>query len=162
MPFIPRSSGDSVLTSDDETAVSVTTVTFPFGNASFIKLYVSIELAFYNIMLCIMRSVSFQVGSNGIISFGSVFNDYSNIAYTSSLPKKYLVAPFWNDIDISNGGTISYEIFDSGYYLEQVNAYIQRQRHNTFQGTWMMNVYYKQVAPFVGLGSSEVNDNTLL
>ena len=65
---------------------------------------------------------------------------------------------------ILNNGTISYGIFDSGYYLEQVNAYIQRQRQNTFQGTWMMNAYYKEVAPFMGSGfsSSEVNDITLL
>ena len=58
------------------------------------------------------------------------------------------MAPFWDDINIDDGGTISYETFESGYYLEQVNAYIQRQRQNTFQGTWMINVYYKEVAPY--------------
>ena len=58
------------------------------------------------------------------------------------------MAPFWDDINIDDGGTISYETFESGYYLEQVNAYIQRQRQNAFQGTWMMNVYYKEVAPY--------------
>ena len=57
------------------------------------------------------------------------------------------MAPFWDDIDTRKGGTISYETFESGYYLEQVNAYIQGQRQNTFQGTWMINVYYKEVAP---------------
>ena len=67
------------------------------------------------------------------------------------------MAPFWDDIDTRKGGTISYETFESGYYLEQVNAYIQRQRQNTFQGTWMMNVYYKEVAPpFSGSGSGDI------
>ena len=66
------------------------------------------------------------------------------------------MAPFWDHIDIGRSGTISYETFESGYYLEQVNAYIQRQRQNTFQGTWMMNVYYKEVAPYSGSG--KVND----
>ena len=61
------------------------------------------------------------------------------------------MAPFWDDIDTRKGVTISHETFQSGYYLEQVNAYIQRQRQNTFQGTWMMNVYYKEVAPFYAI-----------
>ena len=83
------------------------------------------------------------------------------MAFTSSFTGRYLVAPFWDYIYIGRSGTISYETFESGYYLEQVNAYIQRQRQNTFQGTWMINVYYKEVA----IGSfflGEVNDNTLL
>ena len=78
------------------------------------------------------------------------------MAFTSSFTGRYLVAPFWDNIYLDRSGTISYETFESGYYLEQVNAYIQRQRQNTFQGTWMMNVYYKEVASrFV---SGEVND----
>ena len=87
------------------------------------------------------------------------------------------MAPFWGHIDTRRGGTLSHETFESGYYLEQVNAYIQRRRQNTFQGTWMMNVYYKEVAPFyatsfsgsgsgVSDGSGEVSgcnvyDNTI-
>ena len=84
------------------------------------------------------------------------------MAFTSSFTGRYLVAPFWDATDIDRSGTISYETFESGYYLEQVNAYIQRQRQNTFQGTWMINVYYKEVAHFFSFVSGEVNDNTLL
>ena len=72
------------------------------------------------------------------------------------------MAPFWDSIKLGRSGTVSYETFESGYYLEQVNAYIQRQRQNTFQGTWMMNVYYKEVASVFSHVSGEVNDNTLL
>ena len=83
------------------------------------------------------------------------------------------MAPLWDDIDIGRSGTVSYETFESGYYLEQVNAYIQRQRQNIFQGTWMMTVYYKEVAPFyatpfsgsgsgVSDGSGEVSGSTLI
>ena len=68
--------------------------------------------------------------------------------FTSFFTGRYLVAPFWDCIDLNDAGTISFEIFKSGdYYLEQVNAYIQRERQNIFQGTWMMNVYYRGVAP---------------
>ena len=93
-----------------------------------------------------------QIGSNGIISFGDVYNPHVNAEFTNSLLGKYRVAPFWDDINTEDGGTISYETFESGYYLEQVNAYIQRQRQNTFQGTWMINVYYKEVAPYSDSG----------
>ena len=56
------------------------------------------------------------------------------------------MAPFWDGIDIRSAGSISYGIFESdSYYLEQVNVYIRRERQNIFQGTWMMNVYYKEV-----------------
>lgn len=93
-----------------------------------------------------------QVSTNGIISFGSANSDYLNEAFTSSFTGQYLVAPFWDDMNISNGGTISYETFESGYYLEMVNAYIQRKLPTNFEGTWMMNVYYKEVRPFSGTG----------
>ena len=89
-----------------------------------------------------------QVGSNGILSFGGVYNNATNEKFTRFLTGKHLVAPFWDNINTGNGGTISYETFESGYYLEQVSAYIQRQRQNAFHGTWMMNVYYKEVAPY--------------
>ena len=88
----------------------------------------------------------FQVGSNGIISFGSLYNDDRNMIFTTSFTGKYLVAPFWDSSYVNSAGSISYGIFESGdYYLEQVNTYIQRERQNIFQGTWMMNVYYREV-----------------
>ena len=80
------------------------------------------------------------------------YNSAENEEFTTLLTGEYLVAPFWDDVNIDDGGTISYETFESGYYLEQVNAYIQRERQNTFQGTWMMNVYYKEVAPYFESG----------
>ena len=91
------------------------------------------------------------MGSNGIISLGNTYNPYTNSKFPGS-SGYYLLAPFWDDIDIADGGTISYETFQSGYFLEQVNAYIQRQRPTAFNGTWMMSVYYKEVQPYSGTG----------
>ena len=68
------------------------------------------------------------------------------------------MAPFWDDINLNSGGIISYETFESGYYLEQVNTFIQRQRLTSFNGTWMMNVYYQEVAPFSGSGEVNKSD----
>lgn len=67
------------------------------------------------------------------------------------------MAPFWDDVDIRfNTGDISYEIHESGYFLDQVNAFIQQKRLTDFEGTWMIVVFYNAVHPFFGLFSSEV------
>lgn len=99
-----------------------------------------------------MPNDKMQVGSNGIISFGtSAYNPVSNSAFPGPTGI-YLIAPYWDDININNGGTISYEAFESGYLLEQVNDFLQRRGLTDFEGTWMMVVYYDSVHPFTGTG----------
>ena len=68
----------------------------------------------------------------------------------TSTTNRYVIAPFWDDININRGGVISYETFESGYFIDQVNAFIQRERPSSFDGTWMMAAYYNKVAPFSG------------
>ena len=91
------------------------------------------------------------MGSNGILSFGTSYNPFSNSQFTST-SQNYLIAPFWDDINIVNGGTISYEIFESGYLLDQVNSFIRARRPTTFRGTWMLVAYYYEVQPYSGSG----------
>jgi len=69
------------------------------------------------------------------------------------------VAPFWDNINIagSDRGAISYETFESGYFLEQVNAFLQRKRPTSFEGTWMLVTYYNEVFPHSGTGEVCVN-----
>jgi len=69
------------------------------------------------------------------------------------------VAPFWDDVDISGGdqGEISYETFESGTFLEQVNAFLQKKRSTYFEGTWMLVAYYNAVFPYSGTGEVCVN-----
>ena len=67
------------------------------------------------------------------------------------------MAPFWDDVDIRfNTGQISYEIHESGYFLDQVNDFIVESRPVDFVGTWMMVAYYDAVHPFFGLFSPQV------
>ena len=87
------------------------------------------------------------MGTNGLLSFGIQYNSW----YSEEFPGHfigplYLVAPFWNDINIRGGnGKISYEIHQSGYFLQEVNTYLNRKRPSRFQGTWMAVVYYDAV-----------------
>ena len=99
---------------------------------------------------------SIQIGSNGIISFGSPYNPFLNEELP--VPDVYLVAPYWDDVDTRFGsGQISYEIHESGYFLEEVSEFIRRRRSAlTFTGTWMLIAYWDAVHPFFGIFSSQV------
>ena len=98
----------------------------------------------------------FQVGSNGIISFGnSSYNPFGNSVFP--ITGEYVVAPYWDDIDTRFGnGSISYEIHNSGFYLDQVNTFITRQRLSDFRGTWMAVIFYDSVRPYPAASSTEV------
>lgn len=96
-----------------------------------------------------------QVGTNGLLSFDAPYNSFSNQQFPIS--SRYLVAPFWDDVDIRGGrGEISYEIHTSGYYLDEVNTFLQRKRPSDFAGTWMAVIYYDAIHPYFGLSNPEV------
>ena len=93
-----------------------------------------------------------QVGTNGYITFGtSAFTEYSNTAFPGT-SGQYIVAGFWDDIDIRNGGSIRYEIFEDGYFLDEVNEYITKIRPTSFEGTWMLVSSFEKVEPYSGSG----------
>lgn len=110
----------------------------------------------------IIHILTLQIGTNGLLSFGSLYNAFGNQDFpgTSDISSRYLVAPFWDDIDISNDetGQISYEIYESGsYYLDQVNDFLLRKRPSNFSATWMSVAYWDSVRPFPGGTSTEVS-----
>ena len=97
-----------------------------------------------------------QIGTNGLLSFGSSYNSFFNQQFP--IGDRYLVAPFWDDADIRGGnGIISYEIHESGYFLDLVNNFLQRMRPSDFVGTWMGVVYWDAVHPYFGAFSPEVS-----
>ena len=103
------------------------------------------------------------MGTNGLLSFKTPYNSFSNQQFPGSttISSRYLVAPFWDDVDIVGGnGEISYEIHQSGYYLDEVNAFLQRKRPSEFEGTWMAVVYYDAVHPYIGSSNPEVYKST--
>jgi len=74
----------------------------------------------------------------------------------------YLIAPFWEDVDIRAEGDISYEIHDaasnnaaSNELLAQVSMFVANQTGADFSGTWMLVSYWDRVHPWPrGLGTS--------
>lgn len=94
------------------------------------------------------------MGSNGILSFGTPYNPWFNSPFSEFGPE-FVVAPFWDDINIVGGnGRIFYEEHTSGYFLDQVNSYLQERRPSTspFVGTWMLVAYWDAVHPFTFFG----------
>lgn len=78
----------------------------------------------------------------------------------------FLVAPFWDDIDIRRAGNIFYEVHaafsgnaDSLNLLSQVDTYIQRSTGRTFFGSWMVIAQWDMVHPWP---HGEVNPDPFL
>ena len=70
-----------------------------------------------------------------------------------------MIAPFWDDINTVNGGTISYEEHASGSNaMGDVNDYVSAQIDENFEGIWMLVVFWDQVAPYFG----SINDVSCL
>ena len=65
----------------------------------------------------------------------------------------YLAAPFWSDVDITNGGAISYEVHTSStgsQLLESVSPFISEEENVTFDAEWMLVAYWEEVTEFAG------------
>ena len=74
-----------------------------------------------------------------------------------------LVAPFWGDVDIRGGnGEVSYEIHNSGYYLDHVSGFIRAIAPSNFEGTWMLVAFWDAVHPYIGSDNPEVGRNVAL
>ena len=143
---------------DVESSAIVPPIAFPFGDSLQTQFFVSscIPLAFQT-----LHARPFQVGSNGIISFDSEFNHYNNNPFP--VENLYLVAPFWDDADTRGGnGVISYQEYESGYFLEHVSSFLRKQSPSTFHGTWMTVVYWDAVHPYPATNNIEVGKDIKL
>ena len=102
-----------------------------------------------------------QVGTDGLISFETPYSSFSNQQFpgSSAINSRYLVAPFWDDVDTRGGnGQVYYEVYQSGHFLNQVSSFIRKMNPSPFQGTWMLVVYWDAVHPYFGAVNPEVSD----
>lgn len=99
-----------------------------------------------------------------MISFESPYNSFFNQRFpgSGSINFRYLVAPFWDDVDIRGGnGQISYQTYVSGEELNTVNSFLKTvTNYTSFQGTWMMVVFWDSVHPYFGNSNPEVSYTT--
>ena len=101
--------------------------------------------------------VFFQISSNGLVSFG--------MPYTSYIPKMFpivapVVAPFWDDIDLTGLGNMSYNIFtstSSTNAIQQVNNFISSEVNLTFSADWILVVQWLNVCPYSNSRCNGIN-----
>lgn len=61
---------------------------------------------------------------------------------------KYIVAPYWSDIDTRSTGSVSYEVHTNSSslpLLHRVSKYIRQQQQNNFAGIWMLVAEWNSV-----------------
>ena len=169
MPYITLGVTDGVDTlsapSDDDAVSAAVRITmgFPFGNFTHTAVYVSPspfgrhtgymklfieQCRVLGIMLDIFLS---QVCTNGYFVFDHVLTSF--IPYLFDGFDTYsLVAPFFNDIDISRGvGQIRYEIHttaSSEYLLSNVSKLINEHTGMEFSGEWLLIAEWRDAPAF--------------
>ena len=99
-----------------------------------------------------------QVGTNGIFSFSVPFYSAFATAFpgtSTTVSRAYLVAPYWDDVDIRLAGNISYEVHSrsdnnpgSNQLLDDVSNFVERSTGQSFQGTWMLVAEWEEVHPW--------------
>ena len=82
--------------------------------------------------------------------------------YTSFIPRlypvdgRYLAAPFWSDVDITNGvGTIRYEVhscadatIENGTPLQNISDFISNEEDVVFEAEWMLVAEWDDVPAY--------------
>ena len=100
-----------------------------------------------------------QVCTNGYFVFDYILTSYIPYLFTG-FDTYSLVAPFFTDIDISNGvGQIRYEIHTtatSEYLLSNVNKLINEHMGTEFSGEWLLIAEWRD-APAFGQSSDIVS-----
>ena len=106
----------------------------------------------------LLKFIYLQIGTNGIFSFSAPFYSAVAVAFPSSLStvaNAYLVAPYWDDVDIRLAGNISYEVHSrssnnpgSNQLLDQISQFIEDSIGESFQGDWMLIAEWEEVHPW--------------
>jgi len=102
--WIDASGGTELLLSDDGYSTQALPFSFDFYNESYSTVY---------------------LGANGYLSFTHPFpSDWTNDPIPSGdTDNQYLIAPFWDDLDRTNGGNIYIQSFGSYWVAEWLNIY---------------------------------------
>ncbi|XP_076091868.1 protein mesh-like isoform X1 [Mytilus galloprovincialis] len=90
---------------------------------------------------------SLIVNTNGVISFLGPMSTYTPSPFPLASNKR-LVAPYWADIDTSNGGIIWYRETTNSTLLQKASEEIQRlfPKQYNFKASWMFIGTWKEVA----------------
>jgi hypothetical protein len=91
-----------------------------------------------------------------MISFSEPIYDPTTMApFPDGAPDSYVVAPFWDDVDLRLAGNIYYEVHSrsannpgSNQLLDEVSGFVEDSIAQSFQGSWMLIAEWKEVHPW--------------
>ena len=91
-----------------------------------------------------------------MISFSSPFLfDRPSLFPThfNAIRRRYVVAPYWADVDNRRSGRIRYQVLDatkvySNTSIDEVSDYISQTVNESFRGLWMLVAEWQNVHPF--------------
>ena len=93
--------------------------------------------------------MSIQISSNGLISLGT--------SYTYFIPETFpispkVIAPYWDDIDLSQQGQINYTLVttqnDSVGSIALVNNFLASNISVSFSADWILMAQWLDVCPY--------------
>ena len=90
-----------------------------------------------------------QISSNGLISFGESFLGWSGRLFPI---EEKVIAPYWDDIDLTSRGSILYDSFNilnGSEVLRNVSAFINsvQRTPNMFEASSAVVVYWRDTCP---------------
>ena len=104
-----------------------------------------------------------QVSTNGLVSFGRSISSADPQLFPTSTPEvywSYILAPFWADLDTTEGGMVSWELHDMSHspqLLDTVNTFIQTLNDVNFTGSWMLVTFWEDVTQYVSIVVADGN-----
>ena len=101
------------------------------------------------VIIIIISNYIFQVSSNGYLAMGRIIG-YSEIGDIPT-PGISIVAPFAANTDLTRTGSVRWKTFFShNAGTTFISAYISSRLGVSFNGTWMLIVYWYDVPQYLG------------
>ena len=85
-----------------------------------------------------------QVSTNGVVSFGATFNDYYSRPFPLST-SDILIATFWDNLDVKNGGQVLFRLSDNQTLLNKVGSTINDTLEFDFTPTMLFIVTWSGI-----------------
>ena len=90
-----------------------------------------------------------QLSSNGLLSFGTPFPSFSTTSFP--LSSAVVIAPFWDDILLTNTGIVEYGIItiaNTSSVITEVETFLQLSQNIDLELDWVLVAKWINVCPY--------------
>ena len=91
-----------------------------------------------------------QVSTNGVVSFGAPFTNPFSRPFPLLSTSDILIAPFWDDSNVENGGQILFRLSENQTLLNQVGSIINDCLEYDFTPTMLFIVTWNRIPDYRG------------